>query len=131
MRTRRAWIGAALMVVATHTAGALPDSLALRHRGASMTYGELATKVLACASGFLNLGLERQERVAIFLPKQFEAVVAMFGAAQAGLVFVPINPILKQAQVEHILRDCNVRKSTGYGITLRPALRNVPTARDM
>jgi acyl-CoA ligase (AMP-forming) (exosortase A-associated) len=61
------------------------------------------------AAGLLGLGLERHDRVAIFLPKQFEAVIGMFGAARAGGVFVPINPILKPPQVEHILRDCNVR----------------------
>jgi acyl-CoA synthetase (AMP-forming)/AMP-acid ligase II len=33
----------------------------------------------------------------------------MFGASLAGLVFVPVNPLLKGEQVGHILRDCNVR----------------------
>jgi acyl-CoA ligase (AMP-forming) (exosortase A-associated) len=33
----------------------------------------------------------------------------MFGAAQAGCVFVPVNPILKPAQVAYILKNCNVR----------------------
>ena len=33
----------------------------------------------------------------------------MFGAAAAGAVFVPINPLLRARQVGHILRDCNVR----------------------
>jgi acyl-CoA ligase (AMP-forming) (exosortase A-associated) len=43
------------------------------------------------------------------MEKCFEAVCAMFGGAAAGGVFVPINPVLKAAQVTHILRDCNVR----------------------
>ena len=33
----------------------------------------------------------------------------MFGAAAAGCVFVPINPVLKAEQAAYILRDCNVR----------------------
>ena len=33
----------------------------------------------------------------------------MFGAAAAGAVFVPVNPLLKAEQVAYILRDCNVR----------------------
>jgi acyl-CoA synthetase (AMP-forming)/AMP-acid ligase II len=41
--------------------------------------------------------------------KRFETVVAAFGAAAAGGVFVPVNPLLKPAQVGYILRDCNVR----------------------
>jgi acyl-CoA ligase (AMP-forming) (exosortase A-associated) len=57
----------------------------------------------------MGLGLGRLERVVIYLPKQPENVVGMFGAARAGGVFVPVNPLLKAPQVEHILRDCNVR----------------------
>ena len=33
----------------------------------------------------------------------------MFGAAAAGGVFVPVNPLLKPEQVAYILADCNVR----------------------
>lgn len=61
------------------------------------------------ASGLLELGLLRGERVAIYLEKRIETVVASFGAPAAGGVFVPINPLLKAEQVGYILRDCNVR----------------------
>ena len=63
----------------------------------------------ACASGLLQLGLARGERVAIYLEKRFETVVASFGAPAAGGVFVPLNPLLKPEQVGFILRDCDVR----------------------
>ncbi len=45
----------------------------------------------------------------MFLEKRFETLSALFGAAAAGGVFVPVNPLLKPEQVGHILRDCNVR----------------------
>ena len=51
----------------------------------------------------------RGERVAFYLDKRFETVATAFGAAHAGAVFVPVNPLLKAEQVGHILRDCNVR----------------------
>lgn len=86
-----------------------PEAAALRYRTEELTYGELSRRIEAFANGILSLGLGAQERVAIFLPKQFETVVAMFGATRAGCVFVPVNPILKAPQVQHILRDCNVR----------------------
>src|SRR3546814_21123794 len=38
-----------------------------------------------------------------------ETITAFFGAALAGTVFVPINPVLRPPQVHHILTDCNVR----------------------
>jgi acyl-CoA ligase (AMP-forming) (exosortase A-associated) len=57
----------------------------------------------------MGLGLGRCERVAIYLEKRFEAVIASFGAPLAGAVIVPVNPLLKPEQVAFILRDCNVR----------------------
>jgi acyl-CoA ligase (AMP-forming) (exosortase A-associated) len=57
----------------------------------------------------MALGVQRGERVAIYLEKRFETVIASFGAPAAGTVFVPINPLLKPEQVAFILRDCNVR----------------------
>ena len=73
------------------------------------TYAQLAQDIAGFAKGLIGAGLARGERVAIYLEKRTEAVVAMFGTAAAGAVFVPVNPILKPGQVAYILRDCNVR----------------------
>jgi acyl-CoA ligase (AMP-forming) (exosortase A-associated) len=86
-----------------------PDSVALTFKGQSTRYGALATDIDRFAAGLVKLGTGRQERVAVYLPKQPETVVTIFGAARAGCVFVPVNPLLKPDQVGHILRDCNVR----------------------
>ncbi|MBS0366450.1 MAG: acyl-CoA ligase (AMP-forming), exosortase A system-associated [Proteobacteria bacterium] len=86
-----------------------PTARCLHFRGRDSDYASLAHSVDRCAAGLLRLGLARQERVAVYLPKQPETVHTMFGAARAGCVFVPVNPLLKPPQVAHILRDCNVR----------------------
>jgi acyl-CoA ligase (AMP-forming) (exosortase A-associated) len=86
-----------------------PGRIALTHGKESLRYGELDEAVRRFAGGLVGLGLQRGERVGIYLEKRFETVVASFGAAAAGGVFVPLNPLLKPAQVAYILRDCNVR----------------------
>ena len=43
------------------------------------------------------------------MQNNIEHVAALFGAAAAGMVFVPVNPLLKPEQVAYILRDCDVR----------------------
>jgi acyl-CoA ligase (AMP-forming) (exosortase A-associated) len=91
-----------------HSADKSPHQEALSYRGECLDYEELAVQVRKCASGLLRTGLGRTERVAIYLEKRLETVVAMFGAAAAGGVFVPVNPLLKPNQVAYILRDCNV-----------------------
>jgi acyl-CoA ligase (AMP-forming) (exosortase A-associated) len=85
------------------------DRPALTFGGASVAYQSLHETVAAFAGGLLALGTARSDRIGIYLEKRIETVVAMFGAAAAGAVFVPVNPLLKPAQVAYILRDCNVR----------------------
>lgn len=78
---------------------------ALRLNDDVMTYEQLRDQVRALAGGLQQAGLVKGDRVAVWLPKSFEAVVAFFAAARMGAVFVPINPVLKPAQVAHILKD--------------------------
>ncbi|WP_313953793.1 acyl-CoA ligase (AMP-forming), exosortase A system-associated [Accumulibacter sp.] len=92
-----------------HAAARNPDAIALSYGKQSISYGALQQSIVAFVSGLLSLGLQRGERVAIYLEKRLETVVASFGATAAGCVFVPLNPLLKADQVAYILRDCNVR----------------------
>lgn len=91
------------------TASQTPERIALTYGRDSLSYGELNARVEQFAAGLVALGIQRGERIAIYLEKRFETVVASFGGPAAGAVFVPLNPLLKPEQVAHILRDCNVR----------------------
>lgn len=86
-----------------------PYAEALVYGDRRLNYADLASLVKQTANGLLADGLGRGERVAIYLEKRIENVAAMFGAASAGGVFVPVNPLLKPEQVTYILTDCNVR----------------------
>ncbi|MBS1228252.1 MAG: long-chain-fatty-acid-CoA ligase [Proteobacteria bacterium] len=86
-----------------------PQRVALSYQGQDISYAELDAQVGRFAGAIAAVSGEKHARVAIFLEKRFEFVVACFGAASAGCVFVPINPVLKPLQVAHILRDCSAR----------------------
>ena len=86
-----------------------PHGIALTHGDTFVDYAELHRRVEQFCSGIVGLGIARTERVAIYLDKCVETVVASFGSAAAGAVFVPVNPLLKPEQVAFILHDCNVR----------------------
>lgn len=86
-----------------------PDAEALSYQDRHMRYAVLAEAVEAAANGLRECGLSRGERVAVYLEKRFETVIALFAAAAAGGVMVPVNPVLKPEQVAYIVIDCNVR----------------------
>lgn len=93
----------------SHTAERVSHAEALSYQGRRVSYGSLSQQMEDLACVYLDLGLERSERVAVFLEKRPEAVTAMFAASAAGAVFVPLNPLLKPDQVAYILADCDVR----------------------
>ena len=85
-----------------------PDAIALTCGAQHQSYAALQQAVTGFASGLISLGVQRGERVAVYLEKRFEMVAACFGTAAAGAAFVPINPLLKPDQVGYIAQDCGV-----------------------
>ena len=70
----------------TRTAEDAPRTLALTSGPDSLTYEALATAVDSFASGAMSMGLKRGERVAVYLEKRFETVIASFGALSYRLL---------------------------------------------
>src|SRR3954463_15844288 len=91
------------------SAGPTPDAPALTYGDRSLSYAELADDVRRIAAGLIGLGVRRHDRGAVLLDKRIETVAAMFPAAAAAAVFVPVNPVFKPPQVAHVLADCDVR----------------------
>lgn len=91
------------------SARTMPERQAVSYQSVGLNYQSLARLVQQAAQAWLTHGLAAGERLAVYLEKCEENVIAMFGAAAAGGVFVPVNPVLKPDQVGYILADCNVR----------------------
>lgn len=115
----------------THRASRTPDAPALSCNGQQLSYAELSRHVESAASALLALSIGRGERVGIYLEKRPEAVTAMFGAAAAGAVFVPINPLLRADQVAHIASDCNIRILVTSADRLDMLAHLLPDCRDL
>lgn len=114
-----------------HTASKRPDAEALRFHDRSMPYSDLASAVQNVATSFVHFGIRRSERIAVYLDKRPETVVALFAASAAGAVFVPVNPLLRPEQVAYILKDCNVRILVTSGERLQVLREILPDCRDL
>ena len=77
-----------------NAAAAHPGKEAVVDKDRRFDYSEFAAAASTCAAVLRERGLQRRDRVAIFLDKSFEECVAIFGASMAGGVFVPINALL-------------------------------------
>ena len=82
-----------------------PAAPALLTREGTLDYAGLEQAVGRLAAALQASGLAHGERVASWLPKSRLTSVLPLATARAGLVHVPINPLLKRMQVAHILAD--------------------------
>ncbi len=86
-----------------------PEDIALLFKDVTFNYAQLSHAVQSVSQGLQALRVNPDDRVAVYLPKQPETVFSIFGAAEAGACFVPINPLLKPHQVCYILSHCQVK----------------------
>jgi acyl-CoA ligase (AMP-forming) (exosortase A-associated) len=82
-----------------------PEDTALVLRGEGLSYEGLRTRVGQLASWLAAEAPEPGARVASWAAKGELTCLLPLAAARAGLVHVPINPLLKRSQVSHILDD--------------------------
>lgn len=88
------------------------DAPALVLRDKVLTFADARDRIGALA-GWLSANLSQGARVASWVAKTELACLIPLAAARAGVVHVPINPLLKRAQVAHILADCGASMLIG------------------
>ncbi|MEQ8205985.1 MAG: acyl-CoA ligase (AMP-forming), exosortase A system-associated [Woeseia sp.] len=93
-----------------------PGKIALTFKDDSYSYAELSAAVAALSRQLASRQPMSQARVAVLLPNCPEAVIAAFGTMLTGGIYVPVNPLLRPRQIEHVLKDsgATVLVSTSY-----------------
>lgn len=81
------------------------DAPALVLRSGTLNYKDLRDRVARLAGWLKSVVPEPGARVASWAAKDELTCLMPLAAARAGLVHVPVNPLLKRAQVAHILAD--------------------------
>jgi acyl-CoA ligase (AMP-forming) (exosortase A-associated) len=85
------------------------DAPALLTKEGLLDYAGLEAAVATLAASLKATGFAAGDRVASWLPKTRMTSLLPLACARAGLVHVPVNPLLKRGQVGHILADSGAR----------------------
>ncbi len=75
----------------------------------SLTYASLASRARSVAVGLQKFGVEKGDRVALYLPNSPELIVSFFGIWTAGGVVVPCNPMFKEQELARQVGDAGSR----------------------
>lgn len=85
------------------------DKPALTIDGRTMTYAELRSLTLRCASHLAALGVEKGAIVALPMVNSFEQMAFFFGAWRLGATPLPLSPLLPDAELDRILAVAGTR----------------------
>ncbi|HBB32926.1 MAG TPA: AMP-dependent synthetase [Cyanobacteria bacterium UBA8803] len=113
-----------------HSADRLPDKVALVGDGQRLTYAEVDAQANRLSHAFKEQGLQRGDRVVLYLPNSLELAIAIFAVLKAGGVFVPLNPSTKYDKCAYILNNCQAKVlvTTGRQVQLAQQLaQEVPS----
>src|SRR5271169_2930267 len=103
-----------LATILTETTLATPDAPVCRIGGTTTTYRELDDLSGRAAAGLREAGLVPGQVVALQLPNIPQFLIAYFGALKAGLVVLPLNPLLMAPELEYHLTDSAAALLIGF-----------------
>ncbi|NKY54430.1 long-chain-fatty-acid--CoA ligase [Nocardia vermiculata] len=82
-----------------------PDRDAVRSAATSMTYAELNARANRVANLLVTSGVEPGDRVALTCPNIPDFAAVYYGILKCGAVVVPLNILLKPAEIAYHLED--------------------------
>jgi malonyl-CoA/methylmalonyl-CoA synthetase len=74
-----------------------------------LTYSSLQKSSTRVANALVEMGLKKDERVILFMPKCVEQVLFHLGVQKAGAVSVILNPGFKKNEMDYFLRDTDAK----------------------
>src|ERR1044072_841630 len=91
-------------LVSAH-AGKHPDTPAVGTDAGVLTYGELEQRADHLAKHLLELGLRRENTVAICLDRSFESIIGSLAVLKAGGAYLPVDPKLPIERFNLMMND--------------------------
>jgi acyl-CoA ligase (AMP-forming) (exosortase A-associated) len=90
-----------------------PEGVAVVDGSSEYTYEDLERASNSLGAALIESGVEKGDRVGVYMEKSWEAIVAMLAASRVGAAYVNINPLFKPPQVAYVAQDCDVRVMIG------------------
>jgi benzoate-CoA ligase len=100
---------AAVDLVERNLAAGRGEHVAFIDDAGRYTYRELAARVNRCANAWRRLGMRMEDRVILLLHDGIDFPVAFLGAIKAGVVPIPCNTLLTNAEYEYLIADSRAR----------------------
>ena len=91
----------------------------------AITYGDWQRRSNQLAQMLVDRGVQRGDRVGIYLPRSIETAIAVYGIMKAGAAFVPLDPALPAGGLQQLIGDCGIQHLVTHHSRL-PILSQLP-----
>jgi len=92
-----------------NSANLFPNKEAFRFGKSSLTYTDLNHKTNQLAKHLVDSGVQKGDRVGIYMNRCLETAIAIYGILKAGAAYVPINPVAPRSRVQFLIDDCGIQ----------------------
>ena len=86
-----------------------PDAVAVVSAGRSVTFVEFDARQRKLVGHLRMLGVQPDDRVVVWATNRIETLEITIGCLRAGIVPVPLNPLLTEPEITYILEDSGAR----------------------
>jgi len=93
----------------TSSALAHPDAPMIDFMGRRFSYGTMFGQIRRIACGLQAMGVQKGDRVGLYLPNTPHYVAAYYGALIAGAIVVNFSPLYTAAELEHQVEDSGTK----------------------
>ncbi|NEO76041.1 amino acid adenylation domain-containing protein [Moorena sp. SIO4G3] len=85
------------------------NCVAVQQQERTITYRQLDEISNQLANTLKYVGVERGDRIGIYLDKSIEAVIAIFGILKVGATYVPLDPHAPIKRIAFIISNCQIK----------------------
>ncbi len=87
----------------------LPGKLALKKGETEYTFAQVEDAVVKLKNYLLGLGLKKGDRFSVIGENSPEWAIGYLAIVKAGLICVPLDPMLSEGEIIHVLRESEAR----------------------
>lgn len=91
------------------SAGRVPNKVAIKEGGKTLTFKQLDEATNQFANYLLAQGYQKGDKIATICANSWQFVVTIFGIQKAGLVWVPVNPLISPEQINFIIENSEAK----------------------
>ena len=110
------------------SSGKYPSKTAVIIRSREYTYSSLIENALKVASHLVVSGINKGDRVAVYMNNSWECIIAIYGITLSGAAFLVINPQTKADKLQYILNDSGAKTVISESTLSNELLQALPVS---